>query len=107
MTVTKNLDVAIGTPFANEKFTINVSCDSNPAINETLSLGHDEKKTISNIPAGSVCTVTEDAPDKDGYTKRVELPADTTIKPGEESSVGVTNIYDESPRHLGDRKVLK
>lgn len=106
LTVTKNLDVAIGTPFANEKFTINVSCDSNPAINETLSLGHDEKKTISNIPAGSVCTVTEDAPDKDGYTKRVELPADTTIRPGEESSVVVTNIYDEKPGTLVIRKVL-
>lgn len=100
LSVTKKLNAPDGAPFAAEKFTINVSCNSTPAINKTLTLGHDEKGTIADIPAGTVCKVTEDAPERTGYDKNVALPADTTIKPAEESTVVVTNTYTAKPGSL-------
>lgn len=104
--VTKKLNVPDGTAFAQEKFPINVSCNSTPAITKTFTLGHDEHETITGIPAGTVCSVTETAPDKVGYDKQVVLPADVTIKADEESAAVVTNTYTEKPGSLVITKKL-
>ena len=103
--ITKTLTAPEGAPFAQEKFTINYSCDVDGFRDKTVSLGNGQSETITGIPAGTVCTVSENVPTAPGYTGVVTIDNDeVTIQRGVEAAVEVTNTYT---RDLGSLVITK
>lgn len=99
-------DPATGETFATKKFPISYNCHITDHENKVFQVGHNESQTIPNLPAGTVCDVTEGAvPAVAGYSlvSSVDIPK-VTIQPGGNSIVGVTNTYT---RDAGALKITK
>ena len=108
LTVTKTISGAS----AGEQgaITIGVNCDGLPLPEFTIPAGATgtQSHTYDNIPAGLICTVTEQA---DGSTSTIGVvttgsPQDVTISPNAEASAELTDTYAPVPGSLQVGKTI-
>jgi LPXTG-motif cell wall-anchored protein len=102
--------VVVGTPAGDPTFTINVECDTDPAIDVDLTFDASgnldpdtQDATFDDLPWGTECTVEEVSPPADAqvtYTldgAPVVAPATFTVTgSGHEFAVEVTNTFGEA-----------
>ncbi|MCS4485068.1 DUF5979 domain-containing protein, partial [Gleimia sp. 6138-11-ORH1] len=69
LAIKKVLEVPAGAAFANDTFTINYTCDADGFRDKTVTLANNAQEVINGIPHGTVCTISEVAPDFDGHNK--------------------------------------
>ena len=89
---------------------LHVSCDNGLEQDIIIPAGAtgDTSTTIDDLPAGTVCTVTETS---DGSTSTVTVTIDSegspaTIPAGEDAVVDVTNTYESAPGSLVVTKTI-
>lgn len=104
LTISKVFDPL--TSGATRTFPINWSCDN--ATSGTVDLAGGQSATITDIPAGTVCTVTEvkptGAPGGWYYGSPVITGSPATVPAGEAATVTVTNSII---RHTSSLKIVK
>jgi hypothetical protein len=90
-----------------QSFSIIIDC-SDDSFDQTITLKHNETKTIANIPEGATCSATETTPTPPaGFTyKAPTITPQVTIVDGKTVDIGVTNelvpsIPPAQPYHIG------
>ncbi|MCS4484846.1 DUF5979 domain-containing protein, partial [Gleimia sp. 6138-11-ORH1] len=107
LTIKKSLVAPAGAAFANDTFTINYTCDADGFRDKTVTLANNAQEVINGIPHGTVCTISETAPDYAGYASAVAIDrANVTIVGEADQLVTVTNTYTEKPGTLTLTKKL-
>ncbi len=99
----------VGTPSGDPTFTINVACDTDPAIDVDLTFDASgnldpagQDNVFEDLPPGTQCTVEEQNPPSDAqvaYTvdgSPVSAPATVTILAAAEVDVVVTNTFTDA-----------
>jgi uncharacterized repeat protein (TIGR01451 family) len=83
--------------FTSPDFDIDIACSDN-SFDQTVTLQHGQNQTISNIPEGTTCTITEPSlpspPAGYAYGTPTITPSSVTIQGNQTSSVVVTNPLD-------------
>jgi uncharacterized repeat protein (TIGR01451 family) len=80
--------------FTSPSYSIEVDCSDN-AFDQTITLQDGQSQTISNIPEGTMCTITEPsqpaAPAGYSYGSPTVVPSSVTIQGNQAATVTVTN----------------